>query len=306
MTQAAFTTPYSPTPYLTIQEYRDAPTAIDTSSLKVSGTQAEQDVILGTLIQRASSWADEICGQVLSATVDIEEKMDVRFNRKGSLYVHTDNWPVLELRDFQYGALPSQMVSVTDLSNVAILRHGFKVMSMASFSSSVGPIQFGPPASPNSELLVRYAYVNGYANTSVSQNATSGDTVLHVADATGIYGGPAARNASSTTPPATVLTIFDGANTEQITASAVSGTTLTLNSPLTKDHTAGVAVSALPPTVKQATVFLANALIKSRGTEALVMDEIHGSPRTIQSAEMVAYSDVAIAKEMLGPFNRAR
>lgn len=306
MPQAAFTSPYTPSSYLTTQEYRDAPTAVDVTSLKVSGGATDQDAVLATLISRASSWADEICNQILAATVDIEEQDSVRFKRNGTLYIHTDNWPVLEVRDFQYATLPSQFVEQTDLSNVAVLRHGFRVLSFGGMTSSLGPLQLGMSASPNAPLLVRYTYVNGYPNTTLVGAANAGDTTVTVADSTGIYGGPAARSATSTTPPATVLTIFDSPNTERVSVASVSGNTLTLNAGLAHAHTAGVSVSALPPTVKQAVVLLTTALIKERGTEALVMDEIHGAPHSVTTGEVVAASDIATAKEMLSPFARVR
>jgi hypothetical protein len=47
---------YQDDEYLSVAEYKNAPTAIDYDNLVVGGNQAQQDAELLTVIGRASSW----------------------------------------------------------------------------------------------------------------------------------------------------------------------------------------------------------------------------------------------------------
>ena len=60
-------TQFSSGAYLTIAEYKNAPTAIDYSNLVNGGTSAQQDAELSTVIQRASSFIDIYVNQPLIA-----------------------------------------------------------------------------------------------------------------------------------------------------------------------------------------------------------------------------------------------
>jgi hypothetical protein len=60
-------------PYLTTQEYRNAPTAIDIDNLVFNSQDPEaQDNELANVIARASSWVDTYCNQILGATYETE------------------------------------------------------------------------------------------------------------------------------------------------------------------------------------------------------------------------------------------
>ena len=62
------------TPYLTLTEFKNAPTAVDISNLVWNSTdQAVQDAELNNVIARASSWVDTYCNQVLAATTEQEQ-----------------------------------------------------------------------------------------------------------------------------------------------------------------------------------------------------------------------------------------
>ena len=59
--------------YLTIAEYKNAPTAIDYNNLVTGGTSAQQDAELASVIQRASSWIDIYVNQPLIAQNFLEQ-----------------------------------------------------------------------------------------------------------------------------------------------------------------------------------------------------------------------------------------
>ena len=69
-------------PYLTVQEYKDAPTSIDYNNLVVGGNQAAQDAELANVILRASSYMNEYLNQSLVAD-QYTETQRVRVNGQG-------------------------------------------------------------------------------------------------------------------------------------------------------------------------------------------------------------------------------
>jgi hypothetical protein len=296
-------TPYRVAAYLTLDEFKEAPTGVDLSNLVVGGVADQQDARISETIARASSWADSMCGQVLGATLDTEAKR-IRSNRNGEFVVHPNYWPVIQVTDFRYGGLPSSLSPLADLSNVFVEPHGFTVaVPGLGFSSSQGPIQFGPLLGPGNQVFAQWTYVNGYANTVLLAPAIAGDVSVQVVDPTGILAN------------ITRLTIFDGSSvsagppsqTERgLQPTAVVGNVVTLASPLLFDHKAGVSISALPDAVKQAVILLTKTLIMTRGTEALVSDDFMGGPHKVQSFDGISEEDVAIAAELLDPFARVR
>lgn len=291
--QVAFTTPYRTAPYLTVAEYKTAPTGVDVGSLVPGGQPGTEDAVLADVISRASGWVDEIANQILAATVNTEAKR-LRTRADGSLVVHPDSWPILEVRDLQYGPTPASLIQLSDLSGLWVEEQQFVVtFPGAAMSTSVGPLQLGG-LTPGQRLLVRYTYVNGWPNTLLTTAAAAGATSLTVDDTTGIYAG-------------TRLTVDSGSIEEQVTVAAVAGQVLTVPA-TTFAHNAKVSVHALAPQVKQACVLLTSALIKTRGTEALMMPMLPGEAVTVERVGTVpgAAGDVAIAKELLHDLSRIR
>jgi hypothetical protein len=292
--QVAFTTPYRTAPYLTIAEYKTAPTAVDVSNLVPGAPPATQDSELANVISRASGWVDNLASQILAATVNTEARR-LRTRRDGTLVVHPDSWPILEVRDLQYGSSPAGLTQLSDLSGLWIEEQQF-VVTFAGVQAvtSVGPLQLGG-LGPGEPLLVRYTYVNGWPNTTLQSAAAAAATSIVVADTTGIYAG-------------TRLVLDSGSVEEQVTVQTTpTTTTVALAAPLASGHQAGVSATALPPQVKEATILLCSALIKTRGTEALVMPGIGGMSELHVAATTPGSSqDVADATALIRPFSRVR
>lgn len=291
----AYTTdPYPPSSYITPDEYKQAPTGVDVATLVPGGTQAAEDAALAAVIARASSWADSICDQILAATVDTENGR-VRANRDGDIVVHPANWPVLEVRDFQYGPTPLSMAALADFSNVFVERQLFTVSLplLGSLVSSAGPLQLGAIL-PERELFARWTYVNGWPNTVLAAPTTPNANQIVVGDATGVHVNQ------------TRLTIYDPAGYERgLLVTDVAGTVLTVDRGLSVAHSAGASVSALPPAVKEAVILLTSALIKTRGAGAITLSDLT-HPGHVQAVEGIAEEDVADAVVLLDRFRRIR
>lgn len=280
-------------PYLTVDEYKRAPTAVDVTNLHRGGTQQQQDAELANVIARASGWANVICMQNLAATIDTETGR-VRENRRGEIYVAPRYWPILEVQSFFLGSTPADLVQVPLTGTALVDRDSFTIFdSAAILTTSVGPLQLGA-IRPDWPMIAQWTYVNGWPTTTLTQTALANATTLHVASTTGCY-------------PGNSITLYDGANTETVNVSAVpSSTTLTLSPGCAFAHsTTGISVSALPPIVKEATIKLTSALVKSRGSEAVVMRSLQSGPSDREKVTG-AQSDALDGAEMLRPFRVIR
>ncbi len=292
--QATSTSPLFSTPYITAQEYLQAPTGEDATNL-VKGDQAASMVELGNLIARASSLADLRCNQVLAATSDTES-VRAAVSRDGYLHLHPRYWPILELVSLSYGTDPANIAALTDLSGVWVEPQELTVPLGSLKFSSAGPLQFGTPAYSGSQLFVRYTYQNGYPTTLLASALNAPGTQITVADATGVIGG------------LTSLIIYDGAQTETVHVASVAGNVLTLSAATTFAHpTVGVSVSALPPAVKEAVILLTTSLIKTKGTGAIIAPGMRSqNPAGKTALPGRVADDLQLAWDLLDPFGRVR
>jgi hypothetical protein len=295
MTQEITTiSPLFGTPYLTVAEFKQAPTAVDVDDLVGGGSSAVNDQELLNVITRASSWIDAYCGQVLASTTDTES-FRARVSRDGFLKVHPRYWPVTEVQSLSYGSDPNNM-STVDVTTCWIEPQAVVVPVQGITGSFVGALGFSGNFRYNSEQFVTMTYTNGYANTVLSGTNTAAATSITVADRTGFLAGQQFQ-------------IYDADKTELLkVASTYTPTTgagaVTLASALVNTHTAGVSVSALPPAVKQAAIYVTSAILKSRGTPAIVMQQL--TPTSMNSTNPAQVADLNYAKDILTPYRRIR
>jgi len=190
-------------PYLTLDEYKNAPTALDYGNLVQGGTQAQQDAELTNAITRASSYIDQFCNQVLAATQDLEQQR-VRMRPDGTIRIHPKYFPIVSLDALSVGFYPGELTAMTDLSSVWIEEQEVVVpLNSGNLTwSSAGPLGLGFSPSPRAETFVNYAYVNGYPVVTLAANSNSGATTLSVDTGLGITAGQ-------------MLKIYDGANSER-------------------------------------------------------------------------------------------
>jgi hypothetical protein len=291
--------------YVTASEFKQAPTGLDTTTLDQTniGNQAAQDSALLNILRRASSWVDTIVQQeTLEATLNTEIK-EVRMSRDGRLNVHVDQTPIISLTDVQFRSHPRESYQEVDLTSIEVRDNWFTIYDLYYNSSTPDLQGLGSGAYTNDifsgftspyyrktdvPITVKYSYLNGYTNTTLTVAATVNATSITVADSTGLVVNQR-------------VTIYDGVNQESIVITAINGNVLTLKNGLLFAHAIGVGVSAIPDQVKQATIMLACALIKDRGSVAITLQEtqvLNGNATPYKTDE------VSIARELLAPYRR--
>lgn len=282
-------------PYLTIEEFKDAPTSIDLDNLVFNSQDPDdQDAELANVIARASSWCDTFCNQVLAATVESEQQRS-RYSQDGSIRFHPRYSPVVALLSLEYG-YPPNLMSLPDCS-VAWIEDEEVIVPNATLGTwtSQGPLQFGAMSTGGrNEVFLKYSYVNGYANTTIV-TAVAGATSLTVADGKGILAGQ-------------MLKIYDGQYTENVTVASTyvfGSNTVPINAPLVYSHAPTVSISALPPAIKQACILVTTAFLKTRGDSSMTMQVTTSPGTSLPNADKVG-QEIALAMQLLQPYRRVR
>jgi hypothetical protein len=285
---------YTENPYLTIAEFKNAPTSIDYDNLVIGGNGNAQDAELARVIMRASSFMDEYLNQNLVAD-SITETQRARVTGQGWIALHPFNNPIIALESFQYGADPNQLSTLNDCSQVWFEKQQI-IIPLAGNTltwSSQGPLSFGAAsASPYVQMFCKYTYVAGFVNTLSTGVAAA--TSMTVESGKGILAGA-------------TLTIYDGAKTEKVTVAntyTYGSTTVPLTTPLIYDH-AAVATGNLPTALKQACILLTTAFLKTRGDGSMTMN-ITTAPTSNISGDMRYSSEIKLALDMIDKFRRVR
>jgi len=313
MTSTSAYAPYlqtygSPVPYLTTEEYQRAPTAMDVSNL-ISGGPQTQTIVLNETIARASSWIDQYVTNsawgTLCATSNVENAR-VWGNRLGQIIVHPKLWPILEVQSFSYSVPGAAFTgsSITPQNNITVYPQEFIVQPNATYAwntqaySNTYSNTYGGGAWPvgisTQQYLCEWQYINGFPNTTFSASVAANAASVTVASGIGIY-------------PGSQLTIYDAPYDEVVTVASnyVPDTNvLPLVTPTRYTHVTGTAITNLPPAVKQAAILMTTALLKQRGSGALVVMDM-GVPTQMQSGHSQnSGSDMQLAKELLTPFRQ--
>jgi hypothetical protein len=135
---------FSERPYLTVAEYKNAPTSIDYDNFVVGGNANAQDAELDRVILRASSYMDEYLNQNLVANRQTETQR-TRFTPQGFIALHPNQNPVIALESFEYGPTPQLLYTLPDPS-VAWFESQQLIIPISQISlnwSSQGPLGFG-------------------------------------------------------------------------------------------------------------------------------------------------------------------
>jgi hypothetical protein len=283
-------------PYLTLEEYKAAPTAIDLDNLVFDSQDPEvQDNELRNVIARASSWMDTYCNQVLGATVETEQQRS-RISTDGSIRFHPRFSPIVALTTFNYG-YPTNMASLGDCS-IAWIEDQEIIIPNANLGNwtSQGPLSFGSyNGGPSNQVFLNYTYVAGYTNTTLAADSAIGATSVTVANGTGIIAGQ-------------ILSIYDGMNTELVTVASTytfGSTTVPLTRALVNAHAIGSSFSALPPAIKQAAILVTTAMLKVRGDSSMTM--MVTTQPTMSTPGSDRFSDeMKIAADILNTYARIR
>ena len=272
------TTPFSEgyltQPYVTVAEFRSAPTWLDTQDLVPEGTQPQQDGELFNTLLKASRWADNFTNQRLGAHTAFQQ-VRARVDRYGTIKIYPTDVPVRSITGVAYGPDFQNLTVLTDFTQVWIENAEGVIVSAIPYRGTwAGTLEFGMVPNAGCEIYVQIQYVAGWLSTVLSATEAAGANSLTLLDATGAQAPSTPSTGLSVTLPGSTLRIWDPlvptANTggeEAVTVSAVNGNTVTLASPTVNTHTVGsgpggqVCVSEFPAEIHQAIITMAVALL---------------------------------------------
>jgi hypothetical protein len=303
-------------PFLSISEYKYAPTGVDPKNLHPGGPNQDNDAVLANRVRSATSWVNNHCfgsdpssaGASLAASLSVESVLtDVK---GGSLRLICDYRPIVEVTGIDVGLNPANVQSIGQnvLNSCTILR---KTIVVPTYGYSFRSGDYGsPPPAPlvngyGASVYAVWSYVNGYPHTALVDSVAVGDTSCVVAATNGSGG------LWGVYPGITQFRILDGPFTETVSVTAItvgSSTTTLATSAFAYAHTVPLApdfipVSALPPDVTLAAEFMTTMLIKTRGARGFVMPSTPGAmPNKQALAQAGALEDWMIAARLLKPY----
>lgn len=276
MTLTPIFAPYSQTyaqreSYISAAEYAAAPTGISLSTLLPGGTSQQLADALQSAIARGSAWADQICHQILAATLEVVVgQYRVQNNM---VMVPMKQSPVISIQAMSLGLSPTSMVALTTDPGIDI---GTKVVQIPLPVRLLG----------SNPVRAVVTYVAGFANGSLTAALTVGVNTLPLDGVLGIA-------------PGMTLTINDPGLTEIVTVLSVGVSSIVLLAPTRFAHVKGVNVSALPAEVKQAVILLTTATIKTRASEAIVLQSSRSTPTTRQPVASTRQTEESDARTLL-------
>lgn len=283
--------------YISIEEYKSAPTSLSLSTLVVNGNQQAQDAELANIILRASSYMNEYFNANLVAD-EYTETQRIRFSASSGYFaLHPNNAPVISLSAFQYGADPNALYSLSDCS--AAWFEGQQIIIPGSQIgwnwTSQGPLGFGGNFTGNNWTFTKYTYVAGYVNTTFATPTQIGDTQITVVDPTGIIAGQRYR-------------IVDNYRNEWVYVAdnyVYGNAVVPLAEPLVFAHEATAVFSNLPNVIKEACILITSALIKMRGVGSTTMQYTTQPTNNVPDSTRYG-TEIALALDMVNKYRRIR
>ena len=229
---------------------------------------------------------------------NFSEQSRTRITQEGFIVLSPDYNNIVSLDSFSYGASPNTLTALTDgaLDSCWFERSQVVVpLSQIGLNySSQGPLSFGFPPAINSRIYCSFSYTAGFCNGSI-QTAVAGQSSFTMIDPIGLTAG-------------TVINIYDGQYSEQLTVSdsyVYGSNSVTTNTPLKYNHTAGVAVGNMPQAIKEAAILITTDFLKVRGDNSLTM-QVTTRASSGPSVQSIIGSDLELAKRLLAPFRRMR
>jgi hypothetical protein len=280
-------------PYITVAEFLNAPTGVDATQLLPSGGTLNNSQTLANLIRRASGWADSLCNQKLAATIDTRSgRWKVR--RDGTIQIPLQFHPVLGIVSITTGWTPSTMAPLTDLADVWPGQDNILTVPVNG-SNIIFPSYY--QQLPD-DIYATVSYVNGWADTQLTAAAAAGATSLSVGTTLGLN-------------PGQTVYLYGGTDGETVTvapsfvpSTAAGPGTVPLTSATVGAYAVGDTLTAMPQEIKQAVIALTCVLIKTRGSEAIVMASMHNQPMDTEKMESGAGDDWEAAVDLLQAFKR--
>ena len=250
-------TPFFTGSYITCEEYRAAPTALNTNNLVTGGgvTQTDQDNELAGLIGRASRWIDNVARQPLYATQLSQNEM-ARVDGQGNIVLKGRQDRVKSIDALSWGPtfqsvsasstpIPTSMYWIEE-NRVLFSIAGGGVSWSGSLSFMSVP-QYG-------QVAVSWTYTAGWVTTRLATAAALGASSVTVTTAAGIQ-------------PGMLIRIVDGdaqVNAQVAATYTAGSTTVPLSTPLVAAWAAGSWFGEVPDDLKEAAVLAVSHYIKER------------------------------------------
>lgn len=238
-------------PYVSAAAFRAFPSYMDTEGLNLPSLDDPemQTAELTNRLLAASEWADSEVDYTLGAELHVQrERVDC--NRDGTLTLHAEHRPVVEVTSVGYGYSAS---ALTTLDNPSAWVEGDVNMVITLTASGSTPwsgsLQFGSPALAGRVYAAAW-YVAGYAATVLESAASAADTAISVADPTGIVPGGKYRIFGGRDE----TVVVDPAWTPPVPSSSPLPATVDLLRPLRYEHEQDEEVSGMPADLRLAIV----------------------------------------------------
>lgn len=296
-------------PYITPLVLQRAPTGIDWTQFPAPGASAQDNLAaLTDICWRATDLADAIAGQVLRATLDVEEldgpdfRVTVRPN--GVARIIVSRWPVLAVVRCAVSpsaAFPPAWTSVpTDAVHVEYTPIGIPTGAPGGAGAGPAAVLLAPGFLGwdlgRRGYRVQLTYVNGWPHAGLTASVAAGMSSLPIDDITGWAG--------------VTGTIIDGAQTETVTVTGVQPATpgalqgpgiLLLSAPTQYAHASGTLVTTLAWSIQQACILLAIWQALQRGSQAVVLPAFDRALQAAATNPDRLYQD---AVQLLAPYRR--
>lgn len=282
-------------PYITANEFNNSPTGIDTAQLLADQGQAVNTQALQNVIKRASGWADRLCKQKLSATIDTRTGR-WRVRNDGTISVPLPYFPVVGIVSITAGWTPSTMTQLTSLTDVWPDENGTLVIPVPGAGTNLvypSYYQYLPD-----DMYCTVQYINGWFNAQVTATVTAGATSIAVSNTLGLNAGQslnlygAGDGETVVVDPSYVATETTGPGTVPLASATVAS------------YDVGDTLTAMPAEIKQAVILLTGMLIKTRGAEALEMQSISNNMSVVEKGEDSPNDDFSIVIDLLEDYRR--
>ena len=266
---------------------------------------------------RATTMVDQCCKQPLRATVDTlplygpGTRVGAPQSGCGPATLITTRWPILEVVSVQVA--PNRMPYVWTTVPAGQGLYSVQYPPAGLYGSTAPPAagEGGQGILVSSEyvnwafgrngLAILVEYVNGWPHCGITAAVASGASSIAVDDCTGW-----AVTSPLTGYTGATGTVYDAGAQEVIQVTATSATqgpgTLTLASPLTYPHAAGVMVSTLPQTVVWAATLFGAAQALTRGATSTTVRQIPGTASS--GASRIMDFEKQAKGLMVGTFDR--
>jgi hypothetical protein len=286
------------TAYVSLGEFKNAPTGTDWNSMLPSAaTQPQKDTVLKQCLMRASSWADEICHQVLAATIQWKQgRSIVRQDDWGRLCFDAviDQTPLIGVAQVNVGTAMNDFVALSDLSMLEPRgRNVVRVyLTGGSAASTVSQTWIGV----GQKVLWQLQYIAGYANAALT--AVPSGASLAVDNVLGFNPGQQLTTAGLSAVEYPVV-----ASTWTPSATGGPGT-LPLASATTGTYYIGDSVSTMPPSIKEAVINLTTVAIRERGQWAIVARTIRDQGDALEGLDSPSTNAIDLAMALLDDHRR--